>query len=142
MTTNEEINEGIIPYGLSWRAGINVPSEPERPDASAGITAGIATRRPEITRAELQDLCRPSLSKQAQYTRDLMNGLSRMPTFGIEDTRPETDAELTAQYHPELLVRIDEPLLAGQARPNEFVKDDRYAWTNYARADELPNIRM
>ena len=48
------------------------------------------------------------LSKDAQRMRDIQNNLSPIPTFGIEDDRPQTDGELEAKLHPQL---ITEPLL-------------------------------
>ena len=48
------------------------------------------------------------LSKDAQRIRDIQNNLSHIPTFGVEDDRPQTDGELEAKLHPQL---ITEPLL-------------------------------
>ena len=48
------------------------------------------------------------LSKDAQIIRDMQNNLSSIPTFGVEDDRPQTDGELEAKLHPQL---ITEPLL-------------------------------
>lgn len=48
------------------------------------------------------------LSKDAQRIRDMQNNLSPIPTFSIEDDRPQTDGELEAKLHPQL---ITEPLL-------------------------------
>ena len=48
------------------------------------------------------------LSKDAQRIRDIQNNLSSIPTFGVEDDRPQTDGELKAKLHPQF---ITEPLL-------------------------------
>ena len=48
------------------------------------------------------------LSKDEQRIRDIQNNLSPIPTFGAEDDRPQTDGELEAKLHPQL---ITEPLL-------------------------------
>ena len=48
------------------------------------------------------------LSKDAQRIRDIQNNLSPIPTFGVEDDRPQKDGELEAKLHPQL---ITEPLL-------------------------------
>ena len=48
------------------------------------------------------------LSKDAQRIRDIQNNLSPIPTFGVEDDRPQTDGELEAKLHPQF---ITEPLL-------------------------------
>ena len=44
----------------------------------------------------------------SQRTRDIQNNLSSIPTFGVEDDRPQTDGELKAKLHPQF---ITEPLL-------------------------------
>ena len=48
------------------------------------------------------------LSKDAQRIRDMQNNLSSIPAFGVEDDRPQTNRELEAKIHPQL---ITEPLL-------------------------------
>ena len=48
------------------------------------------------------------LSKDAQRIRDIQNNLSPIPTFDVEDDRAQTDGELEAKLHPQL---ITEPFL-------------------------------
>ena len=48
------------------------------------------------------------LSTNAQRIRDIKHTLSPIPTFGVEDDRPQTDGELEAKLHPQI---ITEPLL-------------------------------
>ena len=58
------------------------------------------------------------LSKDAQRIRDISYNLAPIPSFGMEDNRPQTDGELKAMINP---VMITEPLQQKyENRPNEF----------------------
>ena len=52
------------------------------------------------------------LSKDAQRIRDIQNNLSPIPTFGVEDDRPQTDGELEAKFHQQF---ITEPLFDNES---------------------------
>ena len=58
------------------------------------------------------------LSKDAQRIRDISYNLAPIPSFGVEDNRPQTDGELKAMINP---VMITEPLQQKyENKPNEF----------------------
>lgn len=58
------------------------------------------------------------ISKDAQRIRDIAYNLAPIPSFGVEDNRPQTDGELKAMMNP---VMIIEPLLQTyENKPNEF----------------------
>lgn len=65
------------------------------------FVATLTAPKPTYTPPDIQ------LSKDAQRERDIQNNLSPIPTFGVEDDRPQTDGELEAKLHPKL---IAEPL--------------------------------
>ena len=92
-----------IPLGLKWRVGINSPEFQRTPfgDPGAEIVRAFnnnLVRRPHVA------LPGHKMSKQEKYTRDLMNNLAPIPTFGVEDTTPETPGELQAMYNPQFIV--------------------------------------
>lgn len=58
------------------------------------------------------------LCKDAQRIRDISYNLAPIPSFGVEDNRPQTDGELKAMVNP---VMITEPLQQKyENKPNEF----------------------
>ena len=58
------------------------------------------------------------LCKDAQRIRDISYNLAPIPSFGVEDNRPQTDGELKAMINP---VMITEPLQQKyENKPNEF----------------------
>ncbi len=58
------------------------------------------------------------LCKDAQRIRDISYNLAPIPSFGVEDNRPQTDGELKAMVNP---VMITEPLQQNcKNKPNEF----------------------
>lgn len=97
----------IIPYGMTWRAGINDPAAIKNQtqqtvgDPGAAIaqsfTQSISNKPPKI------EIPRPQMSKHDQYVRDLMNNMAPIPSFGVEDDRPETQGELKAKYEPQFI---------------------------------------
>jgi hypothetical protein len=97
----QNLNEGVIPQNFSWRAGINAPSsfshigDPGEAEARAFVNS--FNRRPTYQPTEIR------MSKQDQYNRDLMNFMSPIPSFGVPDTRPQTQGELQAQLHPQMI---------------------------------------
>ena len=97
----------IVPYNFNFpKADIqqkttNQQFDPGQAMAQA-FAAALAPSKPTYSPPEIQ------LSKDAQRIRDIQNNLSSIPTFGVEDDRPQTDGELKAKLHPQF---ITEPLL-------------------------------
>ena len=97
----------IVPYNFnSPKADIqqnttNQQFDPGQAMAQA-FAAALTPLKPTYSPPEIQ------LSKDAQRIRDIQNNLSSIPTFGVEDDRPQTDGELKAKLHPQF---ITEPLL-------------------------------
>ena len=71
-------------------------------DMAQACVAALTPSNPTYSPPEIQ------LSKDAQRIRDIQNNISPIPTFGVEDDRPQTDGELEAKLHPQF---ITEPLL-------------------------------
>ena len=97
----------IIPYNFKFPK-TNVQQntthqqfDPGQAMAQAFVTA-LTPSKPTYSPPEMQ------LSKDAQRIRDMQNNISPIPTFGVEDDRPQTDGELKAKIHPKF---ITEPLL-------------------------------
>ena len=97
----------IVPYNFNFpKADIqqkttNQQFDPGQAMAQA-FAAALTPSKPTYSPPEIQ------LSKDAQRIRDIQNNLSSIPTFGVEDDRPQTDGELKAKLHPQF---ITEPLL-------------------------------
>ena len=97
----------IIPYNFKFPKA-NVQQNTTRQQFDPGqamaqaFVAALTPSKPTYSPPEIQ------LSKDAQRIRDVQNNLSPIPTFGVEDDRPQTDGELEAKLHPQL---ITEPLL-------------------------------
>ena len=85
------------------------------------------------------------LCKDAQRIRDISYNLAPIPSFGVEDNRPQTDGELKAMVNP---VMIIEPLQQNYTnKPNEFSLN--YNGENVLNYDfqempinGMPNINM
>ena len=97
----------IVPYNFNFpKANVqqnttNQQFDPGQSMVQAFVTA-LTPAKPTYKHPEIK------LSKDAQRIRDMQNNLSSIPTFGVEDDRPQTDGELEAKFHPQF---ITEPLL-------------------------------
>ena len=97
----------IIPYNFKFPK-TNVQQNKTHQQFDPGqamaqaFVAALTPSKPTYNPPEIQ------LSKDAQRIRDMQNNLSSIPTFGVEDDRPQTDGELKAKLHPQF---ITEPLL-------------------------------
>ena len=97
----------IIPYNFKF-SKTNVQQNKTHQQFDPGqamaqaFVAALTPSKPTYSPPEIQ------LSKDAQRIRDIQNNLSPIPTFGVEDDRPQTDGELKAKLHPQF---ITEPLL-------------------------------
>ena len=97
----------IIPYNFKFPK-TNVQQNKTHQQFDPGqamaqaFVAALTSSKPTYSPPEIQ------LSKDAQRIRDTQNNLSPIPTFGVEDDRPQTDGELEAKLHPQF---ITEPLL-------------------------------
>ena len=97
----------IVPYNFKFPKSnvqqnvTNQQFDPGQAMAQAFVNA-LASPKPTYTQPEIK------LSKDAQRIRDIQNNLSSIPTFGVEDDRPQTDGELEAKLHSQF---IKEPLL-------------------------------
>ena len=97
----------IVPYNFKFPKSnvqqniTNQQFDPGQAMAQAFVNA-LASPKPTYSQPEIK------LSKDAQRIRDIQHNLSPIPTFGIEDDRPQTDGELEAKLHPQF---ITEPLL-------------------------------
>ena len=97
----------IIPYNFKFpkaNAQQNTTHQQFDPGQAMAqaFVAALTPSKPTYSPPEIQ------LSKDAQRIRDMQNNLSPIPTFGVEDDRPQTDGELEAKLHPQF---ITEPLL-------------------------------
>ena len=94
-----------IPLNLTWRAGIT-PQPNTNPMGDPGTEMARAFVRglDAMGKPPRVEMPQPTMSKQDKYMRDLLNGLSSMPTFGEEDTTPETQGELQAMYNPQFII--------------------------------------
>ena len=97
----------IIPYNFKFPK-TNVQQNKTHQQFDPGqamaqaFVAALTPSKPTYSPPEIQ------LSKDAQRIRDIQNNLSPIPTFGVEDDRPQTNGELEAKLHPQF---ITEPLL-------------------------------
>ena len=97
----------IIPYNFKFpKTNVQQNTTHQQLDPGQAIVqafvAAITPSKPTYNPPEIQ------LSKDAQRIRDIQSNLSPIPTFGVEDDRPQTDGELEAKLHPQF---ITEPLL-------------------------------
>ena len=96
----------IVPYNFNFPK-VNVQQNTTHQQFDPGqsmaqsFVAALTPSKPTYKPPEIK------LSKDAQRIRDIQNNLSTIPTFGIEDNRPQTDGELEAKLHPQF---ITEPL--------------------------------
>ena len=97
----------IVPYNFNFPKA-NVQQDVTHQQFDPGqliaqaFAAALTPTKPTYKHPEIK------LSKDAQRIRDIQNNLSPIPTFGVEDDRPQTDGELEAKLHPQF---ITEPLL-------------------------------
>ena len=97
----------IVPYNFNFpKTDIqqNTTSQQFEPGQAMAqaFAAALTPSKPTYSPPEIH------LSKDAQRIRDIQNNLSSIPTFGVEDDRPQTDGELKAKLHPQSII---EPLL-------------------------------
>ena len=97
----------IIPYNFKFpKTNVQQNTTHQQLDTGQAMTqafvAALTPSKPTYNPPEIQ------LSKDAQRIRDIQNNLSPIPTFGVEDDRPQTDGELKGKLHPQF---ITEPLL-------------------------------
>ena len=96
----------IVPYNFNFpKANVqqNITHQQFDPGQAMAQTfvAALTPSKPTYNPPEIK------LSKDAQRIRDIQNNLSTIPTFGVEDDRPQTDGELEAKLHSQF---ITEPL--------------------------------
>ena len=127
----------IIPYNFKFpktnaqQNKTHQQFDPGQAMAQAFVAA-LTPSKPTYSPPEIQ------LSKDAQRIRDIQNNLSPIPTFGVEDDRPQTDGELEAKLHPQF---ITEPLLNNNCA---IIQDTN----GYANGEDIvpingmPNFRM
>ena len=97
----------IVPYNFNFpKTNVQQNTTHQQFDPGQSIAqafvAALTTAKPTYKHPEIK------LSKDAQRIRDIQNNLSSIPTFGVEDDRPQTDGELEAKLYPQF---ITEPLL-------------------------------
>lgn len=97
----------IIPYNFKFpKTNVQQNTTHQQFDPGQAMAqafvAALTPSKPIYNPPEIQ------LYKDAQRIRDIKNNLSPIPTFGVEDDRPQTDGELEAKLHPQF---ITEPLL-------------------------------
>ena len=98
----------IVPYNFNFpKANVqqNITHQQFDPGQAMAQTfvAALTPSKPTYKPPEIK------LSKDAQRIRDIQNNLSTIPTFGVEDDRPQTDGELEAKLHSQF---ITEPLFS------------------------------
>ena len=96
----------IVPYNFNFpKANVqqNITHQQFDPGQAMAqaFVAALTPSKPTYNPPEIK------LSKDAQRIRDIQNNLSTIPTFGVEDDRPQTDGELEAKLHSQF---ITEPL--------------------------------
>ena len=98
----------IVPYNFNFPK-TNVKQNANHQQFDIGklmaqaFVAALTPSKPTYNPPEIK------LSKDAQRIRDIQNNLSTIPTFGVEDDRPQTDGELEAKLHSQF---ITEPLFS------------------------------
>ena len=97
----------IVPYNFNFtKTNIQQNTTSQQFDPGQAMAqafeAALTPSKPTYKPPEIK------LSKDAQRIRDIQNNLSSIPTFGVEDDRPQTDGELKAKLHPQSII---EPLL-------------------------------
>ena len=120
----------IIPYNFKFpkaNAQQNTTHQQFDPGQAMAqaFVAALTPSKPTYSPPEIQ------LSKDAQRIRDIQNNLSPIPTFGVEDDRPQTDGELEAKLHPQF---ITEPLLNND---NCAIIQDTNDCTNCANGEDI-----
>ena len=95
----------IIPYNFKFpkaNAQQNTTHQQFDPGQAMAqaFVAALTPSKPTYSPPEIQ------LSKDAQRIRDVQNNLSPIPTFGVEDDRPQTDGELEAKLHPQFITEL------------------------------------
>lgn len=108
-TTYTYIDEAsVIPQNFSWRAGINAPTA-RGPVGDQGAAMAQAFVQSLQRRPPQVDMPRGTMSKEEKMARDILNYMAPIPTFGVEDTTPETRGEMEAMRNP-VYITDSEPL--------------------------------
>ena len=121
----------IVPYNSKFPK-INVQQNITHQQFDPGqamaksFVATLTPSKPTYNPPEIQ------LYKEAQRIRDIQNNLSSIPAFGVEDDRPQTNRELEAKIHPQL---ITEPLLNNNCTIIQNIKVEEVVGFNF---QEIP----
>lgn len=120
----------IIPYNFKFpkaNAQQNTTHQQFDPGQAMAqaFVAALTPSKPTYSPPEIQ------LSKDAQRIRDVQNNLSPIPTFGVEDDRPQTDGELEAKLHPQF---ITEPLLNNDCA---IIQDNNGCANGYTNGEDV-----
>ena len=130
----------IVPYNFNFpKTNVQQNTTHQQFDPGQSIVqafaAAITPSKPTYNPPEIQ------LSKDAQRMRDIQNNLSPIPTFGVEDDRPQTDGELEAKLHPQF---ITEPLMNNNCSIIQDTNGEDVVGFNFQEApiNGMPNFRM
>ena len=128
----------IIPYSFNFpKANVKQNATHQQLDPGQAIAqafvAALTPSKPTYNPPEIQ------LSKDAQRIRDIQNNLSSIPTFGIEDNRPQTDGELEAKLHPQFII---EPLIEDEKQLLNNTEDVVGFNFKEIPINGMPNFRM
>ena len=128
----------IIPYNFNFpKANVQQNATYQQLDQGQAMVqafvAALTPSKPTYNPPEIQ------LSKDAQKIRDMKNNLSPIPTFGVEDDRPQTDGELEAKLHPQF---ITEPLIEDEKQLLNNTEDVVGFNFKEIPINGMPNFRM
>ena len=120
----------IIPYNFKFpKANAQQNTTHQQLDPGQAMAqafvAALTPSKPTYSPPEIQ------LSKDAQRIRDMQNNLSPIPTFGVEDDRPQTDRELEYKLHPQF---ITEPLLNNNCA---IIQDTNSCANGYTNGEDV-----
>ena len=109
----------IVPYNFNFpKANVQQNTTHQQFDPGQSMaqafTVALTPSKPNYNPKEIK------LSKNAQRIRDILNNLPPVPSFGVEDDRPQTDGELEAKLHPQF---ITEPLVEDEKQPLNNTED-------------------
>ena len=130
----------IVPYNFNFpKANVQQNTTHQQFDPGQSMAqsfvAALTPSKPTYKPPEIK------LSKDAQRIRDIKNNLSSIPTFGIEDDRPQTDGELEAKLHPQF---ITEPLMNNNCSIIQDTNGEDVVGFNFKEIpiNGMPDIRM
>ena len=140
----QNITEGIIPYNLDFHTNVSPQQAMSQPFGAPGAARAQAwsDAMSNAFKPPKVEIPEPKLSKQDQYIRDLVSDTCPIPTFGVEDTHPDTQGELEAQLNPN---PIYEPLTQ-EVTPGLQYSDNGTSALDYnfneVPINGMPNIFM